>query len=334
MKVFSMKKAAVIVITFFYFLGYSSMHPIIDGTITPSYVQNTYNFSNNESAKGFVSFLKGFNLPAGGTVTLNLAPGCMVNGPINLNGGTLKIVNGSPIFFGPDTTKIIGNGTIDANHLIITKELIFTGTVNFTASNLTLSGRGNIRFIIKPTALLDFSQSSGTLNIKNLQFIGFERTITGSTKPATLSLANADLVFTSPANYTLGANILSVGTSSVSTGAQGTLFCAQTIRNNGGQLTIKPLSTIKTSNIILPTRASELILDNAALDFYNANSLNAAVQVGNLTSSGIGGLMTVKGRSRMGSTGNLTVTFPKSVELLIFTKSRLELEEGFHIVFQ
>lgn len=302
----------------------------LDGTITPTYVQKRYFFSNNETVKGFVSFLKGFDLPINGTVTFNMSSACMINGTVNLNNGTLKASNDF-LFFGPEKTIINGNGFINTQNLYFFNDVMFTGTIRFTASNMSLSGLSLSRITPARGCLLDFSKSGGTLSLRGLELNRIEQFSFSSLTLNSIDIDNCSISI-SPFFQSYMPDITINSKSTIQTGHIASILHCKSLRINS-ILSIEPFSYVRTETMYLPGRGSELILNYSKFDFYNTNS-GGSLNLGNIVTQSIGGKVSVIGKSEMISSGNHKIICPASVELIITSHSRLKLSENFKLLMK
>ena len=70
-------------------LQFFSLEAVLDGRVTPIYLENRYTFTNFEWAVGDVYFKQGFDAPINGTVILDIHQ--EVGGSIGLRNSTLRL---------------------------------------------------------------------------------------------------------------------------------------------------------------------------------------------------------------------------------------------------
>jgi len=139
---------------------------VLDGTTTPTIINHYYQFSDGDSALGLVYFRKGFNVPAGGTVALDVyAP---VDGPVNLNGtGTLHLTSANALVLGLNsqgfpTGGIITNDTAQASTIILENDVPLGGQLTFSNCAATIKLQQNT------LALLDEPGARGSFLLTSL----------------------------------------------------------------------------------------------------------------------------------------------------------------------
>ncbi|MCB9493377.1 MAG: hypothetical protein H6679_03820 [Epsilonproteobacteria bacterium] len=145
----------------------------LDGRTTPTYIDTQMtSFASGNSARGWVYFRKGFKVPTGGTLTLEL--NVPVKGDIDLNGGRLILekdlwlasgarITGSGLIEGingntvPDL-PLFGHDIYRSIHL--TSSLYITSTISFElpdkANHIIINGHDNV---------LTISESGGSINL-------------------------------------------------------------------------------------------------------------------------------------------------------------------------
>ena len=92
-------------------LQFFSLEAVLDGRVTPIYLENRYTFTNFEWTKGRVYFKEGFDLPVGGTIFYGSSD--LVNADINLNQGTI-VFQGNLTLSSKATLR--GTGFLDLQH--------------------------------------------------------------------------------------------------------------------------------------------------------------------------------------------------------------------------
>ena len=93
----------------------SPLYPVLDGLVSPIYLENRYTFTNYEFARGHVYFKNGFDLPLNGTVVLNILDA--VNGYIQSNRSTIlfqrNLVLGQGASIKGDCFLLLNNNTLE-----------------------------------------------------------------------------------------------------------------------------------------------------------------------------------------------------------------------------
>lgn len=164
-------------------LGGNYLQADLDGTLAPIFVESSYTFTDGETARGFVSFRNGFDIPADGTVILELAPGMGVDGAVNFNGGTLELRE--HCIFGPRVV-INGKGFIKSNG----STLFLENPINVLTDNpFTLLG--NISIIGIGFPFLALRGAQGGLNLAS------DALLSCTFKNLDIQQGNNDLLFTS-----------------------------------------------------------------------------------------------------------------------------------------
>lgn len=297
---------------------------VLDGSVTPTVIYNTYNFSDGDIALGQVYFKNGFNVPAGATVSLQVS--VPIDGAIDLNGTGRINVYTSPFLLGPRCTGFpnggIFYGLFDqkiqlANDISIGGQLVIQDTEGFAfllqGNTLTLADNGSSR----GSFLLIRSDNMG-VPYGNLQFIG------------------GSLIGMQDFKTGYGPRIRSAGyPSGIAYWLQDTTILlapdsTMTLTNcvlasPRGINYLKTPSKAKVnafSNIILYTEGSMFLGPGVTMvtpycGWYNVNNTiigldNATMQINSLASTG-GGAMVVKGKSYLcenglNSTVNLNAT--------------------------
>lgn len=94
---------------FFLIAAIFQLHAVLDGRITPIYLENRYSFTHYEWARGKVYFKNGFDLPTNGTVIMDITQ--EVHGKILFRKSTLRLLNDLRLALNGALT---GSGFIDA----------------------------------------------------------------------------------------------------------------------------------------------------------------------------------------------------------------------------
>jgi len=114
----------------------SSPSIVLDGRSSIKYLSSHYTFTDGQSALGYVYFAKGFTVPAGQHVYLDIL--YPVDGPIDLN-GTGKITLSAPLRIGSASSGFVNGGvveTIDGSpgHIIFENDMLLTKQLTFNNS--------------------------------------------------------------------------------------------------------------------------------------------------------------------------------------------------------
>jgi hypothetical protein len=152
-------------------LGQTSKGYILDGTITPTTIYNTYIFSDGDSAVGDVYFKKGFTVPADATVTFNI--NTPIDGAINLN-GTGQIVTSQVLRLGHGATGFPHGGIIKATSLGTTQTLLEVHNDISIGGQLVILDKRYPAINMKGNTLtlLEDGPSRGSFLIKNTTWTG------------------------------------------------------------------------------------------------------------------------------------------------------------------
>lgn len=318
----------VIITLFFESVTTSALRANLNGFTTPIFVSNTYTFTDGERADGFVTFLNGFDLPINGTVTLNLSPGCLISGDIQMNGGTLIVT--SPVILGPGPTTFYGNGYFNIPLLVGTEKIRIEGNIRCSNQNMTIKGMGPTNLDLS-NGSLDCQGIADTIAFDNIQISGFTNIITNPLSPRHFNLSNSEFNVEDNIITVFSPFIKTSGICSIGTGRNGFLTCPGVISiDTGSELTISTPSRIQIGGLLTQEAESLLILDSASLDFNNTNSIGIPLTFANLSSSSAGKLF-ISGKSNLSASGLHPITIPSSVSLIIGAGSRLGLEAGLQL---
>ena len=140
-------------------LPFCSLEAVLDGRVTPIYLENRYTFTNFEWARGNVYFKNGFDLPFGGTVILDINQ--EVGADIRMMNGTLRL-NGNLAF--SHDASLTGSGFIDAQNKAISfkNDWVIKANERFIIlSPVTFFGVGSNRLSLAQTG------NAGGISVKN-----------------------------------------------------------------------------------------------------------------------------------------------------------------------
>jgi len=140
----------------------------IDGTESGSvsWQTSTYNFSDGDSATGYVKFLAGFDIPIDAYVTFDISKS--ISGPVDLNDFGSIILNG-PVTLAPNSILSQGGNIEGRGHTIILESdtTIPEGKQLHITSTTAIDGMGNTLYL-EPHACL-VVDNSVTLTLKNMR---------------------------------------------------------------------------------------------------------------------------------------------------------------------
>lgn len=301
----------------------------LNGLLSPIYVTNSYTFTDGERADGFVSFLNGFDLPTNGTITLNLSPGCMISGEINMNGGTIKAL--SPVILGPGGSRISGNGFLNIPNLIISKQLTINSYIFYIGTNATIKGLNNSTIEFSPaSARLDFSQLSGNLEFQSVS-TGLKRFVFQTNNPLRIIFDNWSCNLDNTSVIIPTKFIDFFGKCEINIDKQGKLTTPGTwIINPNASVTIGALSKIQIGGLILSEKSSQITLNNASFDFLNSSSIGLPIQLGDPLNNSAGQII-IQGRSILKSSGIHDLLISTGTDIIFGPSSKLELSPNVHL---
>lgn len=299
------------------------LHANLDGTITPIFVDTTYTFTSGESALGFVYFKNGFDLPPGGTVSLDLTQ--RVDGPITLNGGTLILNN--HIYLGEDTT-ISGSAFIDSQgHTIffngtkgITDQLIFIG-------NVDIDGQGIGRFNIRDSGIFNFEQST-LVEFSDMSFFLSQPSTSfklSSNGVNTIRFSNVSIDLRRGATlFFTGTNFFIEGVRGLSIAGLGSTLEILSSLRPATKLSIMPDVTLKTKNLLPLFDDAEVLLDRATMDIYDVTTTNRLIFPR--------GSLDISGECFIKSTANNVIIMGDSADIIFNPGARIVLDDSTHLI--
>lgn len=299
---------------------------ILDGRISPIYLDNRYTFTNGEWARGTVFFNGGFDVPAGGTVYLSLDAGSVTNS-IALNGGTIIMekylaLQGRGYFAAPGYLRV---KDLTKNAFIYYEcilQRLFLGSATsqkvkvygpFVFQALTLSSGFD-----QSNCTLDLSESPSNLNIVG-GTVWWRRVITGSGNPPSIFLYDVNMVTGSVTINT--PTVFFSGLSSLtSTG----ILSLQLLGIIGdGKLTTYPQSRLKLTSLQIPNQA-RLELKNTSLDFTSTST----GQINICKPASTQGAISFDGKCIIGSSTGNKLWLDQRVDLEFFAGAQLVINPG------
>lgn len=283
------------VCAFFIILATWPLAAILDGTNQAIYLTTHYTFTQGEWAKGFVTFLNGFDIPTNGTVYLDIHP--PIQGQINFNNGTL--VMKSDLNFGP-LIGLSGNGYIKSNNYSInyTGEFRPFGKIYFTDDVIFNGNNGGLLTISLPAEFhLEKVQNVTLKNTKVFANAPVYRWFPPAGGFVSLLFDNIDFEIFSGGAIDIKATNFSIKNHCIFRGAgSGFRTTSPLTISTNARLEIGFDTTAQFSSLTLESLNSELILNNQSkLNFYGSTSW-----------LGLGHLL-VNGEASL-STNNLTIT--------------------------
>lgn len=316
-------KIAIICTSFLMFM--QNANAILDGRLTPIFLDTRYTFTNGEWARGTVFFNNGFDVPPNGTAYVSLNGGA-VGGSIGLNGGTLVIdrflrLEGQGYFVSPGFIRSKQNISLNyIYHDSITQSL-FMGS-----GKIKIVGRFEFQGLAKGSRFdqvgctIDFSESASNLGIAG-GIVWWRNVITLARRPPGIYFYNLDLI---ALNNTF-INTSSIAFSGISSITALGLFTVQELRVIGnGKCTIYPKSHLKLKNLEVPFKGTRLELKNSTLDFVSTTTgqINIFSPFFSL------GSISVEGECILKSSTNNKLWLDSRADLEILPGSRLLLNPG------
>jgi hypothetical protein len=317
---------------------FSLLKSDIDGTVTPSVVNHKYQFLDGETAKGFVAFKAGFELPINGTIYLDLAPGTFISGEIIFNGGTIDFQE--DLSFSTQA-KWTGSGFFRTivNNIIISDRLIVNDHYFFSASRTELIGIGRpaIRF---SGGSFNFSlpRSPGAPN-SIFAFRDVDLIYDGDVIITTTNYPES-LVFDSCSTFLGGGDSLEFlnpevgirGKTSFSSRSNNEYIINKLLFIDAGAIfTIESLTRLTTGSFGMNFGRTEFILDNSTLNLTNSLTPSEPITIGNPGLPSLG-KFTIRGQSILRSDDHNTIVFPRFLRTQFEPGARLTLENGTHII--
>lgn len=260
-----MRSFYCLIFAFFISVYSKKLAAILDGRTGnfPIELDATYSFSNFEWARGYVKFKNGFDVPPGGTIFLGINQ--PINGPINLNGGTIilekKITLNEDVSFSD-------SGYFKTNN----KKIFFTGDLNLTntyyfSDNVEFNGLKSGSLTLRPSSqvvilsyrYLEFENLTINLQGENNNFI-FAPTSTGE---RIFALHNSSLNLNG--NLELDRLQLIRGLSTIN--GYDSLITATSISAGFAKLATNFGTNLEFQRMRIP----EILLDNTSLFFRNNN---------------------------------------------------------------
>lgn len=314
------------------FLG-SLLNAILDGRVSPIHLDSVYTFSQGEWARGSVFFRKGFDLPVGGTIYLGIDGG-FVNGPINLNGGTLTLEK--PLFL-QNKGFIVASGFIRGtigkpDSMLIKYEGTGLwdgpGTIKIIQTSMTFEGNSSTMDHFNITIDLreagpDIFFVGGTIVLRGLR--------TSSTTPARIWFINTDIfstdsfsIFNNPEIY-FGGNV-SLTTLRRSVTLKNMLLLPFT------KMVIYPGVVLNLNQISLPFVGTRLEVRQASLDFRSTST--AFLRMITPYTHNNQGTLSFDGTCKLSCSTNNKLVFDKYAKLELLAGARLELKTGTKILFE
>ena len=308
-----------------------SLDAILDGRTTPIYLDSVYTFTQGEWARGSVFFRQGFDLPIGGTAYLSIDSG-FVNGPINLNGGTL----------------ILQSHLILKNRGIIVAPGFMRGTNGFPSSVfLKYEGRelwggvGKIKFITTSMVFHAISENAAMDNKNviidireggNIYFRGGRVTLrnwlTSNTRPPQIWFTNTDVVVTNDFSTFNSPEFYFQDTVSLTTLHPITL--KQVNVYGGSKLTVYPGSKLIVNQINIAFPGTRFEMRLSSLDFVSTSS--AFIRIIEPLSHNLQGSLAFEGKCQLSSSTNNELVFDEYATLEIFSGAQFELKQGTHLI--
>lgn len=303
----------------------------LNGIINPIVVDSKYTFTDGETAIGFVSFRKGFDLPVGGTVTFALAPGMEIEGPVSFRGGTLRLSENVKFgpgvsWSGPGFIEGSGGNIIIQEWLDLEEKFTFLGDINMIGFGLP-----TVRI---DDGALDISQTGLT----SCRFVGLDFRLGSNnsfiTSPTNLS---SELTFANCLMRTGGVTITTFknpivkfeGQSQLQTSAVGKFIIEGQLFVEG-RLSIASQTSLAVATLRVQSRLSDFIIDNAILDIVNTTSPSNTIFLG--VDNAFQGSIVIKGQSIFRSSVGNAIEIPKSLDVEFNAGARLAIDSGTKVI--
>ena len=305
---------------------------ILDGRTAPIYLDSVYSFTQGEWARGSVFFRAGFDLPVGGTVYLGIDGG-FVNGPINLNSGTLTLEK-------PMLLK--NNGTIVASGFIRgTTGLDDSMLISYEGTSLW-SGTGTIKIIQTSMAFQGISATMENLNItidlreagSDIYFLGgkinLRNWLTNDTTPARLWFVDTDIITTNDFSNFYTPEIYFEGNASLET--LHPLVLKKIFLQEFTKMIVYPGSYLSINQISLPYVGTRLELRQSSLDFTSTST--AFLRMITPYAHNNQGTIAFDGNCNLSSSTNNTLIFDKYGKIELLSGAQLLIKEGTQLIIE
>ena len=320
---------------FFIFLVFQKTHAVLDGRITPIYLENRYTFTNFEWARGNVYFKNGFDLPTNGTALIGINQ--EVNAHIVGRNSTLRLENHLKLATG---VNITGSGFIDARGYSISflsNWNVGAGEKYIFISNVILKGSSRYGFFtLSAGSSGGFSFTQGATEVLcegfNIGPIAWSNFKTNTLAPAKIRFKNASIIMHYE-GLTLNSSVVEmIGKVKVINSAQHTLAIPNTLSvGSNSSLYMNSRSQLRVGKIITEDATSRLILDNARLIYTLTGtyakifqtSSPGKIDTGTLSVKGASIIKTVNPGNQLFMPTNALLQFDPGARLAISPNVRL-----------
>ena len=250
----------------YFFLCITEMYAVLDGLVTPIYLENRYTFTNYEFARGHVYFKNGFDCPVNGTIILSLLN--PVEGVIRAQRSTLRLR--TDLVLG-DRSSIRGECFIELRELLlqITSDQTLSSSDRwFFPTNGEVRGVGSIinpaegAIIFLPGASLNYFSNIILQGVTNQNFLGL------SGRPNKFVLNNMGIVLGT--SWNIPGLEVSLQNLTVVSGQRGSVmtFLNKLRFDSFSDMIVGPGITLKLQLLDSLETTGGLVLNNAVLEYY------------------------------------------------------------------
>lgn len=312
----------------------SDLRPILDGRTNPIYLDTAYTFTQGEWARGSVFFRKGFDLPVGGTIYLGIDTG-FVNGPINLNGGTLTLEK--PLFL-KNQGSIFASGFIRGtpgrpDSMVIKYEgnSVWEGSGTIKIIQTSMTFQGNSATMDNLGVTIDLREAGS-----DIFFVGGRIILrswrTSTTTPARIWFFDNDIVATdsSPAGFS-NPEVHFGGYVSFTTSRR--IWTVKKIfLEEFAHLVIRSGCRITVNQISLPYAGTRLEVRRSLLNFTSTST--GSLRMITPYAHNIQGTISFDGKCDLSSSTNNPLIFDKYATLELLSGAQLRLQQGTKLSFE
>ena len=309
----------ILFVTFFlqFYSGYYSLGAVLDGRVTPIYVESRYTFTNYEWARGNVYFRNGFDLPPGGTINLDINQ--EVGSDIYLKNGTLRLLGDLKL---SSNTQIRETGFINAREKVISFKndwILAPGQKIGIVGSVVFEGVGSNALSFKQDPL-----TSGLWvrnSVPNMTFRNFN-----IVKASTSNFEYSNIVLDN--NLTLSCDtVLFDGSATIFQSNKKLKVAHRLLLLFSTIVHVQPQVTLEVGYIEASQESSQLILENARLSYTPTGTFRRFFTrwVPGLSHQGV---LVIRGKSELITPPGVEILFTRPSFLLIEPGSSLKINEG------
>lgn len=308
----------------------SLMYAVLDGRTAPIVVDSRYTFTPWEVARGYVVFRKGFDLPIGATITLNLSSCGGIYDSINMNKGSIQLLGNLYLMKG---ATFIGDGFIFQNQndarmrtIYFDDNLILNNNyLGISVRRFSIRSTNRGRFDFLNNAKMDVRNVSRQFTISNSRFFDH-----GSSLLTSLTTAIAGFIFESCALY-LGIDSVteyfpsSTALNGIGSITTNTLFKTKNISMNGtAEWSILSGSHLQVEQLSLFFGQTRFFVYDAEIDL--ASTTTSPVTIGVIGGNAEQGLFSVLRKCKLKSSTHNTINVLSGIKLEMQTGAKLYLD--------